>query len=169
MAGFVMTTHDIDRLAAEVMDADDLAILATLGAIHRANDPVPDGLADRARLAISIAALEAEVAELVTISRETAGVRGGYELAATMTFSGTHLSAMVSVLPSEDGTRRVHGWVDHSAVRIELRSANGTASTTADGDGRFAFDVVRPGFCHLVFWRTDLPDAPPLMTPAMEI
>ncbi len=164
-----MNAHDLDRLAAEALDATDLALLDTLGAIHRASDPVPAGLADRARLAISLAALEAEVAELVTISPATAGVRGGYELAATMTFSGTHLSAMVSVSPNDDGTRRVHGWVDHVDVRIELRSAKGTSTTKADAEGRFVFEDVRQGFCHLVFWRTDLPDSPPLMTPAVEI
>lgn len=160
---------DVERLAAEPLDGVDDRILATLRSVHEASDPTPAGLADRARFAVSLAALEAELVELTTLTREDAGVRGGYELATSMTFSGEHLSAMVRIETQSNGTRGVHGWVSTPLVRVELRSPSGTQTRTVDAEGRFEFAHVRPGLSHLVFWRTDLPDARPLITPAMEI
>lgn len=165
-----MSTDHEDRLSAERIDAEDLRILDTIAAIHRANDPVPADLADRVRFAMSMAALEAEIADLTTLPMAAAGTRGsGYELARTVTFSGEHLTAMISIEAVSETERRVAGWVDNPSVRVELRTPVGTHSATADPEGRFAFEAVRPGLVHLVLWRTDLEDGRPLMTPPMEI
>ncbi len=165
-----MSTEREGEFAAEPLDAEDLRILDTIGAIHRANDPVPADLADRVRFAMSLAALEAEIAELTTLPMAAAGMRGSsYELARTVTFSGEHLTAMISIESVSETQRRIAGWVDSPAVRVELRTPAGTHSAAADADGRFAFDAVRPGLVHLVLWRTDLADGRPLMTPPMEI
>jgi hypothetical protein len=165
-----MSTEREEHLAGEPIDAEDLRILDLVAAIHRANDPVPADLADRVRFAMSMAALEAEIADLTTLPLAAAGTRGSsYELARTVTFSGEHLTAMISIESVSETVRRVAGWVDNPAVRVELRTPAGTHSATADAEGRFAFDAVRPGLVHLVLWRTDLADARPLMTPPMEI
>jgi hypothetical protein len=166
-----MSTEREEHLAGEPIDAEDLRILDTIAAIHRANDPVPADLADRVRFAMSMAALEAEIADLTTLPMAAAGTRGGssYELARTVTFSGEHLTAMITIESVREPVRRVAGWVDNAAVRVELRTPAGTHSTTTDAEGRFAFDAVRPGLVHLVLWRTDLADGRPLMTPPMEI
>ena len=170
MGGDGMSTDRDERLAGEPIDAEDRRILDTIAAIHRANDPVPAGLADRVRFAMSLAALEAEVADLTTLPMAAAGTRGtGYELARTVTFSGEHLTAMISIEAVSQTERRLAGWVDNPAVRVELRTPVGTHSATADAEGRFAFDAIRPGLVHLVLWRTDLADGRPLMTPPMEI
>lgn len=159
-----------DRLAAEPIDAEDLRILSDLAEIHRANDPVPAGMTDRIRFAMSLAALEAELAELTTLPLTAAGTRGnGYELAQTVTFSGEHLTAMISIESISDSERRLTGWVDSSDVRVELRTPAGTQSTTTDTEGRFSFERVHSGLVHLVLWRTGASDERPLMSPPIEI
>lgn len=165
-----MTGEREERLAHQPLDDDDWRILDALAEIHRASDPVPAGLTDRVRFAMSLAALEAELAELTTLPLTAAGMRGkGYELAQTVTFSGEHLTAMISIESTSDTERRISGWVDTAKVRIELRTPSGTQSTAADSEGRFTFERVHTGLVHLVLWRTDVHDERPLMSPPIEI
>ena len=67
--------HDFDAPAAEPIDEHDLRALAGLRSVFQASDPVPSGLAERAKFAMSVAALEAEIAEITTTTAELAGVR----------------------------------------------------------------------------------------------
>lgn len=165
-----MTGDHEGRSAREQLDAEDRRILEALAHIQRLGDPPPPGLADRVRFALSLRSLEAEVAELTTLPLTAAGTRGGgYELAQTVTFSGEHLTAMITIEALSEAERRLTGWVDSSNVRVELRTPAGTHATTTDEDGRFGFDHVLSGLVHLVLWRTDHAESPPLMSPPIQI
>lgn len=158
------------RSAQEPIDATDLRALATVRAVFRASDPVPPGLAERAKFAMTVAALEAEVAEITSTDADLAGVRSTvYERAATITFSSDHLSAMISIEVMDGGTARLSGWVTAPRTAVELRERSRTQATTTDDEGRFSFSSVERGLVHLVLRRPDAPDERPVITPAIEI
>ena len=120
---------------------------------------------------MTVAALEAEVAEITRTSAETAGVRTTSTTArSTMTFS--------SDPPERDGHHRVGrrgprpdqrlGQRD-GPTAVELRERSRTQTTETDAEGRFTFVGVERGLVHLVLRRIDLPDSRPVITPAIEI
>lgn len=162
-----------ERLAAEPVDDQDLRALSTLRSILQASDPVPSGLAERAKFAMSVAALEAEIAEITTTTAELAGVRStDYDRAGTITFSSEQLSAMITielVAGDDAGTARLSGWVTTGPTHIELRERSRTQETTTDDAGRFTFTGVQRGLVHLVMRRLDDPESRPVITPAIEI
>lgn len=166
-----MNAQDDWELAAdEPIDDFDLKALATLRSIWQASDPVPSGLAERAKFAMSVAALEAEVAEITTMTAEAAGVRSTvYDRASTVTFSSEQLSAMITIEVVDNGTARVSGWVTNGPTRVELRERSRTQETTTDDEGRFTFASVERGLAHLVMRRMDDEGARPVITPAIEI
>ena len=161
---------DLQRLAAEPLDAQDELALATVRSIFAASDPVPPGLTERVKFAMTVASLEAEVAEITRTSAEAVGVRTTvYDRAATVTFSTDTLSAMVTI-ESVDGVRsRISGWVSDGPTAVELRERSRTQTTETDTEGRFTFVGVERGLVHLVLRRIDLPDSRPVITPAIEI
>ena len=162
--------HDLDALAAEPIDDQDLRALAGLRSILQASDPVPSGLAERAKFAMSVAALEAEIAEITTTTAELAGVRStDYDRAGTITFSSEQLSAMITIELVDGGQARLSGWVTTGPTHIELRERSRTQETTTDDAGRFTFTAVERGLVHLVMRRLDDPESRPVITPAIEI
>ncbi|GAA4712841.1 hypothetical protein GCM10025782_06180 [Pedococcus ginsenosidimutans] len=164
-------SEDLDRLAAEPLDAEDLLALGTLRAIFAASDPVPPGLAERSKFAMTVAALEAEVAQITAAGVEAAGVRTTtYDRAQTVTFSSAHLSAMITIELVDGGRARISGWVSADGpTGVELRERSRTQTTETDADGRFRFSQVERGLVHLLLRRLDLPDSRPVITPAIEI
>lgn len=164
------TDVDLDRLAGQPVDPADLHVLATVRAIFQASDPVPSGLAERSKFAMTVAALEAEVAEITQITAETAGVRAAvYDRAATITFSSDQLSAMITIEMVDGGTARLSGWIAEGPTSVELRERARTQTTATDSEGRFTFASVERGLVHLLLRRLDLPDSRPVITPAIEI
>ena len=162
--------HDLEALAAEPIDEADLRALATLRSILQASDPVPGGLAERAKFAMSVAALEAEIAEITTTTAELAGVRStDYDRAGTITFSSEQLSAMITIELVDGTNARLSGWVTTGPTHIELRERSRTQETTTDDAGRFTFTAVQRGLVHLVMRRLDDPESRPVITPAIEI
>lgn len=162
--------RDLDALAAEPIDEQDLRALATLRSILQASDPVPSDLAERAKFAMSVAALEAEIAEITTTTAELAGVRStDYDRAGTITFSSERLSAMITIELVEGTNARLSGWVTTGPTHIELRERSRTQETTTDEAGRFTFASVQRGLVHLVLRRLDDPQGRPVITPAIEI
>ncbi len=162
--------QDWEAAAAGEIDAEDLRALATLRSVLQASDPVPSGLADRAKFAMSVAALEAEIAEITTTSAELAGVRSTqYDRAGTITFSSDQLSAMITIELVEGGSARLSGWVTTGPTHIELRERSRTQEATTDEAGRFTFTGVERGLVHLVMRRLDDPQSRPVITPAIEI
>jgi len=162
--------RELDRLAAEPLDAQDLRALATVRSIFAASDPVPPGLAERAKFAMTVAALEAEVAQIMQTSAEAVGVRAKvYDRAATVTFSTDTLSAMITIESIDGVHARLSGWVSNGPTAVELRERSRTQSTETDAEGRFSFAKVERGLVHLLLRRLDLPDSRPVITPAIEI
>jgi len=164
-------TADHEQLLAEgLLDDTDDAVLATLRRHLDDIDPVPAGLAERARFAMAIAALEAEVAEIIATTPSVAGVRSTpYDRATTMSFASGSLSAMVTIETDPDGGADLAGWTSEPGIDVELRERSRSRSVHVDGAGRFAFDQVERGLVHLVLRRLDDPQAPPVITPAFEI
>ena len=72
----------------ELMDARDRQVLAELGRVVDQVDPVPDGLADRSLFALTLAALQAEMVELVRLETREPALRGDATVQArTITFT----------------------------------------------------------------------------------
>ena len=138
---------DEAALAAGRLDADDLALLDAVRALWEARDPVPEGLAGRIEFALTLDALETEVATLTQVDLAKAGSRAGEtETVRTVTFSTETLDAMVTLTDAPDGTVRVDGWIAPGApMRVELVVAGSTLTVDADEDGRFVLEAVPKG------------------------
>ena len=94
-------------LAAQPIDALDLHLLDALRHIHEDLDPVPGDLADRIKFAMTVAALEAEVAEIVS-SATLETVRGTvYDRANTVTVASEGLAFLVR---DDLGWLLLQGW-----------------------------------------------------------
>ena len=90
-----------ERLAAEPLDRDDLALLNSLRAFYDEHDPVPDGLVERIQFELTLDALQAEVATLTQLDLSGAGARGSAtESVRTITFTSESVTTMVTVSPS---------------------------------------------------------------------
>ena len=110
-------------LATEPLDELDERILTSLADVLRAADPVPAGLADDVKFALTVQALHAEVAELQRVGAESALARSEYTRTQTLTFSAETLSVMVTLSP-----------IDAEEVRVE-RVDPPAGQTGADGVG----------------------------------
>ena len=171
-----MTDHDDfgreDRLAAQLLDHADAALLAELARIYEQIDPVPEGLVERIGFTLTLADLEIELARLTSETREPVGARGE-ERARTVTFSSESLTTMVTITPQDRGQFRIDGWLaPGAALAVELRTDHGSLRTTSDLDGRFEFVEVRRGLVQLVIHPTDGSEielGSPVVTPAVEL
>jgi hypothetical protein len=164
------TTPDPETtLAAGQLDDVDAIVLQHIRHLHEVLDPPPADLADRIKFAMSVAALEAEVAEIVS-SATLETVRGTeYDRADTVTFASDGLSVMVSIEHGATIKVDIVGWVSEPEVEVELRERGRTRSATADGEGRFTFIGVERGLVSFVLRRVSDPSAPPIITPAIEL
>lgn len=151
------------------LDATDAAVLAALRDIFEGNDPVPADLAERSKLAMTVAALEAEVASIVS-GDSLAGMRSAeYDRATTITFASDALTAMVSIEQARGERSRISGWVTGGRVEVELRERSRTRVHRSDAEGRFGFESVERGLVHFVFRSLEDPGAQPVITPTIEI
>ncbi len=158
-----------DSLARGGIDAIDDAVLADLRAALEAIDPVPPTLTDDVKFRLTVAALEADVAEMVATSSELAGVRGtSYDRATSVTFTSGALSAMVTIDEQSAHAVSITGWTSEGGVEVELRERSRTRTTTSDAHGRFSFADVQRGLAHFVF-RHGSAGVAPVITPAIEI
>lgn len=156
-------------LAAEPLDAIDERILSAIADVLRSADPVPAGLADDVKFALTVQALHAEVAELQRVGAETALARSEYTRTQTLTFSAETLSVMVTLSPIDADEVRVDGWVTgvDSAVTVEIRTDTRTITAEVDDDGRFTIDPAPRGLVRFVFLPEG--DIRPVITPTVEI
>ncbi|WP_287961990.1 hypothetical protein [Phycicoccus sp.] len=163
--GDVMTGDE--RLADQPIDDIDLEILAQMRRGLEEVDPMPEGMTDRIQFALTVALLEAEVANMVS-DAALAGVRSDdYDRATTITFASDGFSATISVETGRGGQLSMHGWTSEPGAEVEVRERARTQRTVADEHGRFAFASLQSGLVNLVFRRTGGP--PPVITPALEI
>lgn len=156
-------------LAAEPLDEIDERILAGIADVLRSADPVPAGLADDVKFALTVQALHAEVAELQRVGAESALARSEYTRTQTLTFSAETLSVMVTLSPIDADEVRVDGWVTghDSPVVVEIRAESRTITAQVDEDGRFTVDPAPRGLVHFVFLPEG--DVRPVITPTVEI
>ena len=158
--------------ASEELDAVDAAILGDLADIFRATDPVPAGLVDDIKFALTVQALHAEVAELQRMGAESVLVRSEYTKTQTLTFSAERLSVMVTLSPVSERAVRIDGWITghEGELTIEVRGPND--ATTAARPTRRAGSPWRAyleGLVRFVFLPAADAEARPVITPLVEI
>ena len=168
-----MTPDDLTLLADGPLDEADRRVLAAVRELFSRTDPMPSGLTDRLKFEITLAALNAEVAELQELP--LAGARADTQpLAPTdsVTFTSSRYSLMVSVSSAADdapaGTVRIDGWVTGGRASVEVRVAGTSLSAITDAGGRFVIDEVPRGSARFVL-RPDNTDDGPVITPAIEL
>jgi hypothetical protein len=165
--------NDVDLLAAEPLDGEDVAILLALADFYTRNDPVPDGLVDRLSFSVALAEMEAELAELQKVDRDLVGARGAQaEEAQTITFASGSLSAMVTISAEGPDSVRIDGWIAPAqAMDVDLRLADSRRRISSDVDGRFVFTDVPHGLVTLVFrGESDGRTGPgPVITPTFQL
>ncbi|HNV42534.1 MAG TPA: carboxypeptidase regulatory-like domain-containing protein [Ornithinibacter sp.] len=164
------TTPDPETtLAAGPIDDVDAFVLTQIRHLHEVLDPLPADLTDRITFAMSVAALEAEVAEIVSSATLETVRSTQYDRADTVTFASDGLSVMVSIEPGATLTVDIAGWVSETDVEVELRERGRTRTVTTDADGRFTFAAVERGLVSFVLRRRADLSAPPIITPAIEV
>ncbi len=151
------------------IDATDVAVLDEIRSVWSRLDPVPAGMAERTKFALTMRALEAEVAEL--IKPELAVTRLGDEVARaeSVTFKSPRSTVMVTVDVLSDTTVRIDGWVTTPGALVQVHGPDNDQSTTADETGRFAFESVRRGSVQFVVWPEGSRDGRPVVTPSMDV
>jgi len=128
--------------------AADAALFARMRRMWQDVDPVPADLVDQMVAAVAVADLSREYALLTLVEGTLAAVRGETDT-ATLQFSDGTTSVLLHVTATEDGDRRVDGWVDAAALAIRLVQGDREWSADPGEHGRFAFDDVTPGVARL--------------------
>ena len=100
--------------------AADAALFARMRAMWQEVDPVPADLVDRMVATVAVEDLSREYALLTLVEgSQLAAVRGETDT-ATLQFSDGTTSVLLHVTATEDGSRRIDGWVDAAALAIRL-------------------------------------------------
>jgi hypothetical protein len=157
----------IEELAGGAIDSTDEQILHTLGGIVSANDPVPAGLTDQVKFALTVEALGAEVAEL--LESTPVGVRTVYEPITTVTFSGDEVTVLLTLETERRPRRRITGWLSTPDVSVRVHGPDGEVRADLDEDGRFEVEFSRAGLVHLVIQQSTPAGSRPLVTPPIQI
>lgn len=156
-----MDTH------TEPIDSFDLETLAEVRRLHSRLDPVPEGLADRAKFALTMQGLEAEIAELsqpdLALTRSDEVAR-----AQSVTFTSSSLDVMVTITVITIDEARVDGWATVPGAEVRLHLSDTDLTETADEAGRFVFATVGRGTARLVVQPVG-DEHRPVVTPTFEI
>jgi hypothetical protein len=167
------TPTDWETLAGQPLDSADDRVMNAIATLYDRIDPVPGELVDRLKFAISLEALNAELAQLQQLPADTlAGARGAASASEvkTLTFTSDSLTTMVTISPSGPDRVRIDGWAAPGAgLVVELRQLETTLQTDADEDGRFVFDDVPHGLTRFTLRSAQPGDHPPVITPAVAI
>lgn len=159
----------MNDMVEEPLTPEDLALLADLGRVVAAVDPVPAGLAERTLFALSLVRLEAEVLELQLFA--DAGIRSEASEAVearTVTFASAQITVMITVTPDAPGWVRVDGWVAPAGrYLVSVGRPEGGSALETDDDGGFVLERVGTGPASLVLRRAD-GTGPTVSTPVTE-
>jgi hypothetical protein len=134
------------------LDEIDVAVLDQIRAVYATTDPPPADLDDRVRFAITLDAVDVEVARLQEDLLVGSGARSDHQT-RTITFAAPNLTVLVSVVDLPDGLVRLDGWLappGRHQVELRLGAPPGPAAATADDEGRFVFAAVDHGLAQLV-------------------
>lgn len=165
-------TPSWESLAEEPLDAVDDRILDRVALLYSAVDPVPADLVDRLQFAITLNALEVEIAQLQEIPDEALAARGSDQVSAvkTLTFSSDSVTTMITISADGPDRLRIDGWAAPGAqATVELHQGSHRRSVQADSDGRFVFAEVEHGLTRFVIRAGEASAHPPVATPAVEI
>lgn len=129
--------------------AADAALFARMRAMWHDIDPMPADLVDRMVATVAVEDLSREYALLTLVEAPgLAAVRGEADT-ATMQFSDGSTSVLIHVTATEDGSRRIDGWVDAAALAIRLDQGDREWTSDPGAHGRFAFENVPTGVSRL--------------------
>ncbi|MEJ1156509.1 hypothetical protein [Microbacterium marmarense] len=134
-------------MAAESFGVD-AALFARLRVLWAEHDPMPAELIDQMVAAVASSDLSREYAMLTLVEGSRAAVRSDTDT-ATLQFSDGVTSVLVHVSTTENGGRRVDGWVDGAVKTILLVQKDRQWEADPGEQGRFAFGEVPAGLCHL--------------------
>lgn len=156
----------------DIIDIGDEQLLDEIAAMWDAVDPVPPDLGDDVRVALTVQALEAEIAELV--STPTLALRADDPLddpdanvVDTITFSSGAVSLAISIDGADDETVTIDGWITAGGASVELHIGGTVRHVQADEFGRFVMTDVPRRRAWFVARRGD--DHPPIVTPVIEL
>jgi hypothetical protein len=159
--------------------ATDDELLHAVAALYADHDPAPDDLADGVLARLAVQGLETEYELLTLVERvdTRAGTRGetGADTSHTVAleFAGTTYRVLVRISGSEDGERRLDGWVVPALPMRVFLGPQGDAlahtrqSAYADAGGRFEFPAPMSGEVRLWLLPQAVDDdaVPPFVTP----
>ncbi|MFF1608093.1 hypothetical protein ACFVYA_09955 [Amycolatopsis sp. NPDC058278] len=153
--------------ANEPLDELDLRLLAGVRELWEDADPMPATLVDQIRFAIRLEDVDLEVMRIRDLE-QLAGARSAAEQGRLITFDSESLTIMVNVSPEPGGTIRLDGWLTPPAGHpIEVRTKDGTLTTTSDAEGRFAVSGVPHGMVQVLVRTVDRSRT--VSTPAIEL
>ena len=122
--------------------ASDAVLFARMRAMWQDVDPVPAELVDRMVAAVAVEDLSREYALLTLVSGDLAAVRGETDT-ATLQFSDGTTSVLVRVTATEDGSRRIDGWVDAAALATGRGFADALTASEIAGAASAPIVLVR--------------------------
>ena len=127
----------------------DAALFARLREVWQDVDPEPADLVDRMVAAVAVEDLSREYALLTLVDASPLAVVRGENDTATLQFSDGQTSVLLHVTATEDGSRRIDGWVDAEPLAIRLAQGERDWAADAGERGRFAFDSIPAGVSRL--------------------
>ncbi|GAA5160758.1 hypothetical protein [Ornithinimicrobium tianjinense] len=153
----------------EPFDSTDEGILRDLREVASRLDPCPADLTERILFALTVQALQAEVAELTSqtelVSRSMAP---DPTEASTVTFSAEHLSIMVTVVREDARHTRIDGWLTCGSAEVEVDLSDGRVETVlADAEGRFVVTGLPQGSSARLTVRPE--EGRPVITPQFSL
>lgn len=157
-----------------LLDELDEVVLADLARVLTQVDPVPDGLAERSLLALSLEGLQAEMMELRQVETPELVARGPEAeremvRVTTITFACEPVTVMIDLSQDPAGGLCIDGWVAPAEqYRVELYRPGGHMGVDTDEDGAFVLLDVPTGPSCLALRRAD-GDGPTVCTPVIEL
>lgn len=143
-------------------------LLDELAELYETLDPVPDDLADDVRIAITVQALRAEIAQIVAAPPVPTRAEPDTVSTDSVTFTSGALSLMVQVADVQGNEVTIDGWVTAGGATIEVHIGDTVIEETADEFGRFVVTGAPRGRTWFVVRRRNAQDEPPIVTPAIE-
>ncbi|MEE1620956.1 hypothetical protein ACQ3I4_08500 [Zafaria sp. Z1313] len=148
------------------LDAVDAALLQDIARLYDAADPPPASLDDDVVFAVSLAAVDAEIATLLD-GAHLALRAGEASPTDTVTFTSSALQLMLRTAEDDAGALRIDGWVTGGGIDVALISGTTAHWTTSDAHGRLVWRDVPRGPLRFLLHPAE-PGGKPVMTPVIE-
>jgi len=129
----------------------DAALFARMREMWAQVDPLPAELIDRMVAAVAADDLNREYALLTLVETDLVAVRSDGEV-LTLQFSDGTVTVLLHITRTEQGARRIDGWVDAAPVTVTIaRGADDgkTRDAPIGEHGRFELDGVGAGLVRL--------------------